>query len=173
MRKAPQRSSYSQETPYLWEAVAGENLHRNLLSLACLAGHMQGILLSTETSSACMQCTVYGVYSMQWRSCLSTFGLCRCFVGTPQQMYDALIGKLSKLPPDVKVCPHVTQSRHAIHSLKLVVHACCMCDAVLLSGRPAVLQTKHLILKSRFTSAAPKAVDVAWMCRYGVGMSIQ
>ncbi len=30
--------------------------------------------------------------------------MCRCFVGTPQQMYDALIGKLSKLPPDVKVC---------------------------------------------------------------------
>ena len=29
--------------------------------------------------------------------------MCRCFVGTAQQMYDVLIGKLSKLPPGVKV----------------------------------------------------------------------
>ena len=27
----------------------------------------------------------------------------RCFAGTPEQMYDSLIGTLSKLPDDIKV----------------------------------------------------------------------
>ena len=33
--------------------------------------------------------------------------LCRCFVGNPQQMYSALIGKLAKLPEETQVyCGH-------------------------------------------------------------------
>lgn len=41
-------------------------------------------------------------------------GCGRCFAGTPQQMYSSLIGKLSKLPPDIKVGRALTiGARHA------------------------------------------------------------
>ena len=116
------RRLFSPVTLSLLQAVAGEGFSPHCLPANLCQSHIghfdQMALCTGADPGMLLPCSVVFHFNISVLFILPCD--CRCFVGTPQEMYSSLIGKLSELPQETKVfCGH----EYTLSNLKFALKA--------------------------------------------------